>query len=63
MNIETLLMNSLEKSKKVINESLNSREFLESLKNASELIIDIYNKNGDSINAIGYCVFDVRPNL
>ena len=25
--------------------------------------IDIYNKNGDSINAIGYCVFDVRPNL
>ncbi len=46
MNIETLLMNSLEKSKEVINESLNSREFLESLKKASELIIDTYNKKG-----------------
>ena len=46
MNIETLLTNSLEKSKEVINESLNSREFLESLKKASELIIDTYNQKG-----------------
>tara|TARA_B100000900_G_scaffold302699_1_gene261247 strand:+ start:459 stop:1046 length:588 start_codon:yes stop_codon:yes gene_type:complete len=46
MNIETLLTNSLEKSKKVINDSLNSREFIESLRKASELIIDTYNKNG-----------------
>lgn len=46
MNIETLLTNSLEKSKEVINESLNSREFLESLKKAAELIIDTYNKKG-----------------
>ena len=46
MNIETLLLNSMEKSKKVINNSLNSKEFIESLKKASELIIDTYNKKG-----------------
>ena len=36
----------MEKSKKVINNSLNSKEFVESLKKASELIIDTYNKKG-----------------
>ncbi len=36
----------MEKSKKVINNSLNSKEFIESLKKASELIIDTYNKKG-----------------
>tara|TARA_Y100000768_G_scaffold89294_1_gene64219 strand:+ start:1082 stop:1672 length:591 start_codon:yes stop_codon:yes gene_type:complete len=46
MNIENLLKNSLEKSKKVINDSLNSREFIESLKKASELIVNTYNNNG-----------------
>ena len=46
MNIETLLTNSLESSKKVINDSLSSRVFIESLKKASELIIETYNKKG-----------------
>tara|TARA_B100000927_G_scaffold266607_1_gene240153 strand:- start:479 stop:1066 length:588 start_codon:yes stop_codon:yes gene_type:complete len=51
MNIESLLINSLEKSKKVINDSLNSREFIESLKKASELIINTYNNKGKVILA------------
>lgn len=46
MNIESLLINSLETSKKVINDSLSSKVFIESLRKASELIIDTYDKKG-----------------
>ena len=46
MNIEILLKNSLEKTKKVINGAINSTEFIESVQKASELIIDTYSKKG-----------------
>lgn len=51
MNIENLIASSLNKSKQVISDSLDRKDFRESLKIASELIIDTYNNKGKVILA------------
>lgn len=51
MKIENLITNSLDKSKQVINDTLDNKYFRESLKSASELIVKTYNKNGKVILA------------
>ena len=51
MNIENLIASSLDKSKEVISDSLDRKDFRESLKIASELIIDTYSNKGKVILA------------
>ena len=46
MKIEDLINNSLDKSRKVINETLDSQDFKSSLEIAAKLIIDTYNDKG-----------------
>ncbi len=46
MKIEDLINNSLDKSRKVINETLDSQDFKSSLEMAAKLIIDTYNDKG-----------------
>ncbi len=51
MKIEKLINDSLDKSKQVINDTLDNDDFKESLKKASELIIETYNNDGKVILA------------
>ena len=51
MMIDNLITHSLNKSKKVINEALDSENFRQSLKEAAELIIETYNNKGKVILA------------
>tara|TARA_B100001027_G_scaffold197197_1_gene154519 strand:- start:148 stop:735 length:588 start_codon:yes stop_codon:yes gene_type:complete len=51
MMIDSLIAHSLNKSKKVINEALDSENFRQSLKGAAELIIETYNNKGKVILA------------
>ena len=51
MKVENLIINSLEKSKKVISDTLESDNFRQSIIKASELIIETYNNKGKVILA------------
>jgi D-sedoheptulose 7-phosphate isomerase len=51
MKIENLITTSLDKTKQVINNSLDSKDFRNSLKKASELIVSTYNNKGKVILA------------
>ena len=51
MMIDNLIIHSLNKSKKVINEALDSENFRQSLKEAAELIVETYNNKGKVILA------------
>ncbi len=51
MKIENLITTSLDKTKQVINNTLDSKDFRKSLQKASELILDTYNNKGKVILA------------
>ena len=51
MKVENLIINFLEKSKKVISDTLESDNFRQSIIKASELIIETYNNKGKVILA------------
>jgi len=51
MKIENLITTSLDKTKQVINNTLDSKDFRKSLKKASELIVSTYNNKGKVILA------------